>query len=101
MTYPIRPEFELVLDFMPLLITSQFDEDPIRNERARLEKPFSHYKSIEFFRRSRAPNLDVSGPIWPKVDHFRCFMPVLVTCKFDEDRIKTEGVNVETSVSSL
>ena len=28
-------------------------------------------------------------------------MPVLVTCKFDEDRIKTEGVSMETSFSPI
>ena len=44
MTDPIRPEFELVWDFMPVLVTSKFDEDPIKNERASLETPFSHYK---------------------------------------------------------
>ena len=35
MTDQIRPEFELVWDFMPVLVTSKFDEDPIKNERAR------------------------------------------------------------------
>ena len=29
------------------------------------------------------------------------FYACLVTCKFDEDRIKTEGVSVETSFSPL
>ena len=29
----IRPEFELVRDFMPVLVTSKFDEDSIKNER--------------------------------------------------------------------
>ena len=28
------------------------------------------------------------------------FMSVLVTCKSDEDRIKTEGVNIETSLAT-
>ena len=28
-------------------------------------------------------------------------MPVLVTCKFDEDWIKTEGVSMETSFSPI
>ena len=48
-TDPIRPEFELVRDFMPVLFTSKFDEDPIKNERANLEKPFSHFKSMGNF----------------------------------------------------
>ena len=31
---------------MPVLVTSKFDEDPIKNEQASLETPFSHYKSM-------------------------------------------------------
>ena len=74
---------------MPVLVTSKFDEDPIKNERANLETPFSHYKSGKFFRRSRAPNSVGSGPNWPKFELVRDFMPVLVTCKFEKDLIKT------------
>ena len=48
-TDPIRPEFKLVRDFMPVLVTSKFDEDPIKNEQANLETPFSHYKSMGNF----------------------------------------------------
>ena len=78
---------------MPFLVTSKFDEDRIKNERASLETPFSHYKSMgNFFRRSRAPNPVGSGPIWPKFELVRDFMPVLVTCKFEK---------VETSFSPL
>ena len=46
MTDPVQPEFQLVRDFMPVLVTSKFDEDPIKNERPSLETPFSHYKSM-------------------------------------------------------
>ena len=31
---------------MPVLDTSKFDEDLIKNEQANLETPFSHYKSM-------------------------------------------------------
>ena len=34
---------------MPVLVTSKFDEDPIKNERANLETPFSHYRSMRNF----------------------------------------------------
>ena len=34
---------------MPVLITSKFNEDPIKNESASLETPFSNYKSIGNF----------------------------------------------------
>ena len=36
----------------------------------------------KFFRRSRAANSVVSGPIWPKFELVRDFMHVLVTCKY-------------------
>ena len=36
------PEIKLVQAFMPVLITSNFDDDSIKNERASMETPFSH-----------------------------------------------------------
>ena len=88
-TDPIRPEFELVRDFMPVLVTSKFDEDPIKNERASLETPFSHYKSMGNFSDAQGePNSVGSGPIWPKFKLVRDFMPVLFTYKFEKNLIK-------------
>ena len=88
---------------MPVLVTSKFDEeDPIKNERASFKTPFSHYKTMgNFFRCSRAPNSEGSDLIWPKFEIVRDFMPVLITCKFDEDQIQTKGVSVETLFSPL
>ena len=43
----IRPKIELDRAFMPVLVTSNFDDDSIKNERASIETPFSHYKSME------------------------------------------------------
>ena len=34
---------------MPVLVTSNFDDDSIKNERASMETPFSHYKSMVIF----------------------------------------------------
>ena len=34
---------------MPVLVTSKFEEDPIKNERVSLETPFSQYKSMGNF----------------------------------------------------
>ena len=45
----IRPEIKLDQAFMPVLVTSNFDDDSIKNERASLETPFSHFKSIGNF----------------------------------------------------
>ena len=59
MTDPFQPEFEPIRDFMPVLVISKFDEDLIKNERARLETPFSHYK------KSMGNFLDVQGHLTP------------------------------------
>ena len=53
-----RPEIEHVRAFMTVLATSNFDEDSIKNEQARMETPFSHYKSMGNF-------LDAQGQLTP------------------------------------
>ena len=45
----IRPKIELDQAFMHVLITSNFDDDLIKNEQASMETPFSHYKSMGNF----------------------------------------------------
>ena len=42
----IRPEIKLVRAFMPVLVTSNFDDDSIKNEWASIETAFSPYKSM-------------------------------------------------------
>ena len=51
----------------------------------------------EIFRRSRAANSTVSGPIWLKVKLLRDFMHVLVTCKYKKYWSKNNREKVETS----
>ena len=41
-----RPKIELVQAFMPVLVTSNFDDDLIKNEWASMETPFSYFKSM-------------------------------------------------------
>ena len=43
---------------MPVLVTSNFDDDPIKNERVSMETAFSHYKSMGNF-------LDAQGQLTP------------------------------------
>ena len=38
---PIWPKFELVRDLMDVLVTCKYEEDPIRNEGARVDTTFS------------------------------------------------------------
>ena len=59
---------------------------------------FSHYVYGNFFRRSRAANSAVLGPIWPNFEFVRDVMDVLVTCKYEEDRIKNRGARVSTTL---
>ena len=79
---------------MPDLVTSKFDENPIKMNVLAWRHHFPIISVWDFFRRSWAPYSEGSGPIWPKFELVRDFMPILVTCKLDEDRIKTEGVSV-------
>ena len=62
---------------------------------------FSHYKSEDFPRRSRAANSAVLGLIWLNIELVRDIMDVLVTCKYEEDPIKNEGARVLTTFSPL
>ena len=54
----IPPKIQLVETFMPVLVTSNFDDDSIKNEQASMESPFSHYKSMGTF-------LDSQGKLTP------------------------------------
>ena len=45
----IRPEIKLVRAFMPDLVTSNFDDVSIKNERASIETAFCHYGSMGIF----------------------------------------------------
>ena len=42
----IPPKIDLDWAFMPVLVTSNFDDDSIKNEQASMETAFSHYKSM-------------------------------------------------------
>ena len=54
----IRPKIELDRAFMPVLVTSNFDDDLTKNEWASMDTPFSYYKSIGKF-------LDAQGQLTP------------------------------------
>ena len=54
----IQPKIELDRAFMPLLVTSNFDDDSIKHEQASMETPFFHHKSMGNF-------LDAQGQLTP------------------------------------
>ena len=95
------PKFEHIQAFMYFLVTCKNEEDPIKNAGARVFKRFLPlYVYGDFFRRSRAANSAVLGPIWPNFELLRDVMDVLVTCKYEEDPIKNEGARVDTTLYS-
>ena len=54
----IWPKFKLDRALRPVLVTNNFDDDSIKNERASMETSFSHYKSMGVF-------FDVQGQLIP------------------------------------
>ena len=54
----IRPKIELDRAFMPVLVTSNFDDNSINNEQASMETLFSHNKSMGIC-------LDAQGQLTP------------------------------------
>ena len=86
---------------MHVLDTCKKEEDPIKNEGARVFTRFLPLKVYgDFSRCSRAANSTVLGPIWPNFEFVRDVMDVLVTCKYEEDPIKNEGARVDTTLYS-
>ena len=74
---------------MHVLVACKNEDDRFKNEGARVFTRFlpSHVYG-DFFRRSRAANSTVLGPILPNFELVRDVMDVLVTCKYEEDLIK-------------
>ena len=64
---------------MNVLVTCKYEEDPIKNEGARV---FTTLYS-NFFRRARADNSGVGGGIWPNFEPIQFFMHVIVTCMIE------------------
>ena len=84
---------------MYVLITCKYEKDPIKNSRENVMTSFFPLKVYgDFFRRSRAANSVVGGPIWPKFKLIQDIMHVLITCKFEKDRINSNGEKVVTSI---
>ena len=54
----IRSEIKLVRAFMSVLITSNFNDDSVKNERTSMETAFSNYKSMGNY-------LDAQGQLTP------------------------------------
>ena len=93
----IVSNFKLVRDIIVVLLTGKNEEDPIKNEGARVLTRLN----IVFFRRSRAANSEVSSGILQKFKHIQAFMVVLGTCKNENDPFKNEGSRLLTRFAPL
>ena len=82
---------------MVVLHTCKNEEDPIKNEEARV---LTRLYAV-FFRCSRAANSKISGGILPKFELIQAYIVVLLTCKNVEDLIKNEGARVLSRFSPL
>ena len=82
---------------MYVIITCKFEKDPIKNSRDKVETSFFPLQAYgDFFRRSRAANSAVGGPIRPKLELVRALMHVIVTCKYEKEQMKNSREKVET-----
>ena len=91
---PICPKTLCSLSPTPVML--KFDQDwptGLRDIQVR--------KCKIFVIQGQVTNSIVSGPIWPKFELVQDFMHDLVTCKYKEDRIKSNREKVETPFSLL
>ena len=80
---------------MAVLVTCKFDADLIKIE-CTIDRTRSN---MGFFSTQGQVTLDVNSLMWLEVEFVRDFMAVLVTCKTDEDWIKSEVAIVWTTWS--
>ena len=82
-------KFQLIQDFMHVLVSCRNEEDQIQTEGTRVLSSFLPLLIYgDFFRRSRAANYAVQGWFWPHFDLIRDRMVFFITCKNEEDPIK-------------
>ena len=90
---PIWPNFELVRHVIDVLVSWKYEEDPIKNEGARVLTTLSPLNSMVA--------METSGRIWPNFELIQALIHVLITCKYEKNLIKNSGENVMTSFSPL
>ena len=78
----IWPRFELVLDFMHVLVTCKYKKDRMKTTLKRWRHHFPHYKTMGAFCCHGHLNFD---PICPKTLCSLSLTPVMLHIKFDQD----------------
>ena len=79
---PIWPKFELVPDFMPVLITCKYKKDRRKKNEKRWRHHFPHCKSMGAFCCHGNQGFD---PICPKTLCSLSTTPIMLHIKFDQD----------------
>ena len=98
----IWQNFKLIRAFMYVITTCKYEKHLTKKSRQKVETFFPILSLWGFFfRRSRAPNSAVCGPIRPKFELVRALMPVIIACKYEKDRMKNSQEKVETVFSPL
>ena len=87
---------------MYVINTCKYEKDPIKNSREKVETSFFQLETYgDFFKRSRAANSSVGGPIRLKFELIRALMHVFITCKYEKDRMKNRREKAEKPFSPL
>ena len=98
----IWQNFKLIQALMYVIITCKYKKDPIKNSREKVETLFSPLKAYrDFFRRSRAANSTASDLSRPKFELVRALMHVIITCKYETDRMINSREKADTPFSPL
>ena len=66
---------------MYVIITCKYEKDPIKNNREKVAKPFFKFITLSVA-------METSGRIWPYFQLIHAFMHVLITCKYEKDKMK-------------
>ena len=93
----IGRKFELIQDYIVVLVTCKNEEAPIKNQSTRELTSLL----LDFFRHSRVAYSEVGRGISPKFKFVQACMIVLITCKNKKDPIKNEGSRVLTRFSPI
>ena len=81
---------------MAILVTSKYEEDPIKIESVRVATTQNND-----FSNTQGQLTPVRGRIWLKFKPTQDIMVVLVTCKNEEDPLKNKGARVATTFFPL
>ena len=93
----IWPNYELIQAFLHDLIACKYEKDQMKNSGENVMTFFSIISLWDFFfRRSRAANSVVHGPISPNFELIQALMYIIVTCKYEMNPIKNARENVMT-----